>query len=366
MTSSSWEQIEPGLGRFAPPEDVLDYVFSEETKQRWAERNTPNVQWRLRVLGASGPYPSDSTRANEIRCLRAKKAAWDTYLYTAFACGMMNDERGADILARLRSNADDDFRSGIAECLACWFLAGRMRYALDPIAVGRDGRNLDMRILIDNVDVGVEVKAPYRERPVKGGWTGGESDKIAQSMDAANKQFRDDRPNILILVPHLRIPMYQSRDDLLHAAYGFSQLAIPINFDTEETGDPYEQFVAGGRFLNRQRPGGKPLKPDGLPGFRRISAVISIEETIVERHPMPDLGLFLCDKKLVHDLWPAWDEARQLHFSDSNRAWIGHEVLVLHNPHAYQPLDLDIFSEFPQFVPEGNSMKWTDGHPVSV
>lgn len=210
------------------------------------------------------------------------------------------------------------------------------------------------------------MKAPFRERPESGGWCGDESDKIAEVMAAANKQFRDDQPNILLLVPDLRVSMYQNRDGLIRGAYGFSQLAVPINLDTGETGEPYEQFVPGGKFLNRYRPDGKPLKSDGFPGCRRISAVILVEEVICERHPMPDLHLFLCEKKLVHDLWPHWDKARRLHFSEDNRAWVDHKVLVLHNPHAHYTLPADIWPAYPQFVTAGNSMRWTDGHAVCV
>lgn len=364
-TAAPWNQIVPGQGRFDPPGDILAYVVPPEVRQRWAERPTPHIRWRLAVLSACGPYPTDISRAHTVRRLRAQKAAWDAYLFTAFACGLFHGERGEDVLARLRSRADEDFRAAMAECLACWFFAGHMQLPLDPVAEGRSERNLDMRVLVDDQEVGVEVKAPFRERP-EGAWSGGESDKIAQAMQSANRQFRDDQPNILVLVPELRVPLHRHRDQLLRAAYGSSRLFVPINLETGETENPFEDFVADGQFLNRERPGGKPLKPDGLPGYRRISVVVSIEEVVRDRHPMPDLRLFLCGEQLVHQLWPYWDEARTLHFSEDNRAWVEHEVLILHNPHAYHPLRSEVWTPFPQFVPDGSTMKWTDGLRVSV
>jgi hypothetical protein len=41
-------------------------------------------------------------------------------------------------------------------------------------------------------------------------------------------------------------------------------------------------------------------------------------------------------------------------------------LLVLHNPHAYHPFSRDIFDSFPQLIPAGDQMEWTDGEVVVV
>ena len=78
---------------------------------------------------------------------------------------MLEGERGKEVRSRLASTDAECFRSAMAECEVCWFLAGRKRLPLVADAPGRNGRNLDMRIVVNAVDVGVEVKAPFRERP---------------------------------------------------------------------------------------------------------------------------------------------------------------------------------------------------------
>ena len=184
-------------------------------------------------------------------------------------------------------------------------------------------------------------------------------------MNAANKQFAKDRPNILALVPCLRLPCFSHRNGLVKAAFGQSKITWPVNTQTGEAGPTDVKFFPDGRFLNTERPGGKPLKPDGFPGYRRISVVICIEETIAERYPFPD-PFALLDENNRGALWPYWEQARDLHSSFENRAWIEHNVLVLHNPYAYHALPHDLFGECPQLVPVGDVMKWTDGVEVIV
>lgn len=100
MSNPPWDQIEAGRGRFKPPDDILGHVFDSKTRYQWAKRATPHTQWRLNVLAACGSYPAGAGRAHVIRCWRAHKAAWEAYLFTAFACGMLNGDRGNDVLAR--------------------------------------------------------------------------------------------------------------------------------------------------------------------------------------------------------------------------------------------------------------------------
>jgi len=219
-----------GIGRFKPPADPLRAVFTPQVMAAWRKNLTPELVQRLEILHACGPYPSEPARAAELRRLRARKAAWETYLFTAFACGMFQGSRGKELQGRLTSTDTDDFRSALAECLVCWFLAGKMKFPLDPEAAGRNRRTLDMRLVMDDGDIGVEVKAPFRALPEPPPgksticWSGDDTDKIEQALKSANKQFNDDTANILILVPQLRRRMFSQRRDLLKAAFGQSKI----------------------------------------------------------------------------------------------------------------------------------------------
>ena len=59
-------------------------------------------------------------------------------------------------------------------------------------------------------------------------------------------------------------------------------------------------------------------------------------------------------------------DARELNCSPYNRAWVDHNILVLHNPYAYHPVAQEVWRSFPQFVPVGDQMEWTDGEKVIV
>jgi hypothetical protein len=332
--------------------------------------------FRLRVLEACGPYPSDPVRAADLRYFRARKAAWHAYLFTAYACGMFEGNKGKDLLGRLRSMEDDDFRAAMAECMACWFLAGRMKLPVDACAPGRDGKNLEMRVLVDGKWTGVEVKAPFREKPKPPpgrsavAWFGDDADKIEQSMEAANKQFADDRPNLLVIVPILRKPLFSSRHDVVKAAYGQSRItwAVDTRADeavhtrADEAAGPIEvKFFPEGKFLNPNLPNGKAIKPDGFPAYQRIGALLCLEEKLMEKYPFPD-PFELLDEERRGAVWPGWERARQLYWSRRNEEWVEHDALVLHNPHAYHPLSPEPWSLFPQLVPVEGEMRWTDGY----
>lgn len=361
----------PGVGRFKPPRDPLRAVFTPEARATWRKNLTPELVQRLEILCACGPYPSDPARAAKLRCLRARKAAWEAYLFTAFACGMFEGSRGNDLRCRLTSTDADDFRSAMAECLVCWFFAGKMKLPVDPEAAGRNSRTLDMRLVTDQGKIGVEVKSPFRElpKPPPGkhtvSWSGDDSDKIAQALESANKQFDDDTPNILAIVPQLRRRMFSHRTDLLKAAFGHSKITWQINMATGETRPTDVEFFPDGKFLNTEGPGGKPLKPDGFPGYRRISVVVCVEEKVAEKYPFPD-PLALLDEETRGEIWPIWERARDAHLSPENEAWIEHDVLVLHNPYAYHPFPREMWEPFPQLVPVGDRMEWTDGEKVIV
>jgi len=138
-----------------------------------------------------------------------------------------------------------------------------------------------------------------------------------------------------------------------------------VNPQTGEGGPAEVKFFPEGKFLNTQLPGGKPIKSDGLPAYRRISAMLTIEETFEEKYPFPN-PLALVDEKTRGEIWPLWKRQRELHASQENEVWTDHDVLVLHNPYAYRSLSQEVFAEFPQLVPVGNVMEWTDGEEVII
>ena len=196
-------------------------------------------------------------------------------------------------------------------------------------------------------------------------WSGDDADKIAQALESANKQFDDATPNILVIVPELRRRMFSQRRDLLKAAFGQSKITWQINAATGENGPAEVELFPDGKFLNTQRPGGRLLKADGFPGYRRISVVVCIEEQLAEKYPFPN-PLLLLPEETRGDIWPLWECARDAHFSPENEAWIEHDVLVVHNPYVYHPLPQRMWDAFPQLVPVGDKMEWTDGEKVVV
>jgi len=278
---------------------------------------------------------------------------------------MFQGESGKNLRGRLTSRDADDFRAAVAECQACWFLAGKMKLRVAPSAPGREAKNLDLGLLLADVEVGVEVKAPYRETPTKGISYGDDSDKISQVMNSANRQFRDDQPNILVLVPDLPGPLFNHRRDLLKGAFGQSKITWQVNTQTGEGGPTEVKFFPDGKFLNTTTPTGQPLKADGFPAYRRISAIVCLEETLVERFPFPN-PLALMDEETRPQIWPLWEHARDMHSHPDNRVWVNHNVLVLHNPHAYHSISHEHFSQFPQLIPVGDKMEWTDGEEIIV
>ena len=351
-----------------PPHNPLDHIFTPETISAWemqyARKPSQNLHFRLEVLKAHGPYPVDLAGMNRLREFRAWKAAWETYLYSAFACGRFEGEKGLELRGRLTSADDDDFRSAISECLTCWFLAGQMKFPINPTAPGRNGKMLDMNIALDDGDVGIEVKTPFRE-PLKDAGFVDDSDKIDQSVQSANRQFSDDKRNILVLIPSLQLGIIQHREIMVKALFGQTKITFPVNPQTGESGPIENKFFPDGKFFETRKPSGGPLKSDGLPAYRRISAVLCIEEGIIEKYPAPDPFLLL-DEKNRHMVWPYWEKARDLHNSRENKVWIGLRAMALHNPYAYHPIPEDIFDEFPQFVTDGDKMKWTDGYRTRV
>ena len=74
----------------------------------------------------------------------------------------------------------------------------------------------------------VEVKAPLRERPATGCWSGDDSDALQECVRVANRQFDNKAPNVLVVVPELKVSVSSWRAQLVRAFYGQDMIMIPL------------------------------------------------------------------------------------------------------------------------------------------
>jgi len=200
------------------------------------------------------------------------------YLESAFACGMFDGDLGADLRARLAGRDDENFLSGITECLTAWFLTRRLGLAVTPRPAGKECSILEFAIGAPDGDILVEVKAP--RRPVARAIAGGpieDVDIIRRVIRQANRQFKVGRRNLLVIVPKLitfLFPLYEflRRDIALRALIGESTIRVPID---PGTGGPAGAPTGGFRYsgeLSKRKTGGKERR------FTRVSGVLFLLE----------------------------------------------------------------------------------------
>lgn len=316
-----------------PPLDVLQNVIPLHVREKWRSNPTEELLQRLNILCACGPIPWDERKAMYMLSNRARRVAWETYVFCAYACGFFEGSKGKDLRARLADSGTKNFRSAISECMACWFLAGRMHLPIIGDAPGRKKKNLDMQTIIKGQKVGVEVKAPYQE-PSSPVWKENDGNLISSSLKSANEQFSDDVPNILLLIPRLRIPLSQDRSQIVSALYVKEYITGKIDSQTGSSAGPITtKLFPEGSFLRRRQPSGALIKRNGLPGFTRVSTVIVIEEN------------------------PIWISKKI--------CLVDHDILVAHNPHARYPINSELFCEYIQFIELDNrNWGWNDGEPL--
>jgi hypothetical protein len=240
------------------------------------------------------------------------------------------------MIQRLTGTHDDNFRSAMAECMACWFLGGKLRLKVSPRPGGAPGKIPDLRIERDEGPITVEVKAPHDD-PLPwdySGSIGDDSEMMASALDEANKQFAHGTANVLFLTP---TPKYfgMLRRGLLRAFLGKTQIVVPLELDpTTRPAPSYTAFSQDGRFLRRW--GGKPR-------FTRVSAVVCVSEGY-------------------------WDPQAYRALGDTpvfpQTICVEHEWYVVHNPHCPCPVPQDIWGPCPQLVRVGDAMLWTDNEPI--
>jgi hypothetical protein len=309
------------------PSDFLKEVFPAEMLERLrshAEKNE-GVSDRLEILAASGPEPSDPWKQHRLRYCRRNKAAWDAYLTGAYAVGLLGSGHADDLLARLRSPSNDSFRAAMAECMAAWFLAGKMSFDVKARPMGRKGHILELQVNLPDRTVYVEVKSPREESSDVIDLAVSYS-RLKRSLEEANKQFRRSVPNLLVIAPDFPIPIFEYRGQLTNALFGHQEIVIPIDRNAgKAAGEPRIEFKASGHLMSRQLPSGKYYKLDRRPRFTRIGAVLTIEEIQREQ-------------------------------------FIDHEALIVHNPHAPDECRIPetVWHGIPQFVAREGNMQWTD------
>jgi hypothetical protein len=115
---------------------------------------------------------------------------------------------------------------------------------------------------------------------------------------------------------------------LIRAFFGEDVVEITFNRDTGETVGEQVKFSPRGKFL-RIWEGRKPR-------FTRIGAVVRLREHLAERRSD----------------------------ADEFRVWIEPRWVVLHNPFCPNPIPPNIWGDCPQFLADGDVMRWSDGAAV--
>jgi len=307
----------------------LRRVFDDRTcrKLRQKAANSPDAAYIVSVLDVQGDTPS-SNEPHIREKNRKVLASWDAYLSASEAIGMFDGQEGRDLKARLRSGKDPNFRAAMAECCAAWYLAGPNRQQLKPRPLGRTGKVLEFEFTSGGDSVYVEVKAPYSPI-VDTVWVGDDSGKLENVLAAANRQFDTGVRNLLVLVPRVRIPVYQSRGQLAKALFAEPILSVPINSGIDNGGpDPvHNTTIQSGSFLMTRRANGQPFKKSGGPRFTRLSAVLTIEE-------------FLGGESIEH------------------------RVLAAINPYAEAPISEEELAGVPILAVRDGILSWSDGESL--
>lgn len=324
------------MANVAPKPDALAHVYNEAALARFHEylaaahpnsadeRDVAHVRWLTEVLAASGPPPTDNAWLADVAARRrASRAALDVYVSAADACSLLDD----NVVQRLRSSEERNFRSARAECLAAWFLAGKLGHRVGPlVGGGRERKQLEFGATTHEGPLVVEVKASRVDVPKSKHWSGDDFKTLEKDMRDASDQFGKGTRNLLVLVPQLRTPVYEDRDQL-EKLIGERVMFVPVATERGvEVPPPHAGFVPRGRFV---RYGKTDKDGNRLPAHTRVSAVMSIECGLVE---------------------------------DGRGGWYAdHRVVVVHNPNADQPIDHATFGSYPQLVRVSDTdMAWTD------
>lgn len=315
------------------PADPLRAVFDEDVLSSMRSRPCPSeaLTFRREVIESDTASCSEPHEQERVRWLCAQRSAWNDYLRAALECGLLQGASGNDLRARLTGLDDHNFRSAMAECMACWLFATRLHLPVSPRPSGRGAHKLELIVSTAVGDIYVEVKAPAPYVREEGDILFGDDARIlARCLRDANKQFEKGHMNLLLLAPQLRTPVCMWRDQLLNAVLGHIVFTMVLNAQTgQRVRDLEAEFVPDGNFLRTNLPSGRRIKPNGMPAFTRISAVLCVEE------------------------WPAGEPLQP------GPPRIEHKVLLLQNPHAENPITPELIGQCVYF--DYRVGAWSDG-----
>lgn len=304
---------------------MLDTLFTPDVLERLKRQPSEETRDRVIVLTATDPDGVDEPTRHWNRYLRARREAWNSYVTCTSDYGLLDE----DLRVRLTGVDENNFRSGLAECMTCWFVTQVL--GLPPLhrPAGRPGRMLDLGIGLPDGDIRVEVKSPFAKPPdIDGAFWGTDYSKRLDTslIKKADEQFEQGCRNILFIVPFVQ-PVVFDRAEFVATYIGERGIAFTVDRATGMmVGEPEPQIRTSGKLLRIQRP--KPL-------FTRVGAVVSLREKLYEH---------LVGDEIVLEVQPMW--------------------FVIHNPNTPHPIPTDIWHDCPQLVVEGEAMYWTDGRPI--
>jgi len=330
MPASLHNAVCPG-SEHAVPADPLRELLSPQVLADLKSPTSPSdaLAYRISVIESDTTPPASPSERECLRWRQAQRVAWNSYLSAAFACRLFDGDAGADLRSRLTGRGDDNFRSAMAECMACCFLSRRLNLSVSPRPRGKGAHQLEFMVNTPDGDISVEVKSPHREEPNDIS-VGDDADMLARCLRDANRQFARGQKNLLLLVPQLRTPVYGCRHQLVRAFLGEHKFTMLLNAQTgERIRDVELEFFPEGKFLETKLASGKQIKPDGSPPFTRVSAVLCVEEALVGQ----GIG--------------------------AGPLRIECKALVLHNPCADRPIAPRVFGDCVQL--DYATAKWTDG-----
>jgi len=214
----------------------------------------------------------------------------------------------------------------MAECSACWFLAGKLRLGVQPTPKGRGSRILEFVASYQGGEFYVEVKSPRSVNVIgRGGAAPNYSKKLTAILKEANRQFDKGARNLLILVPEFSPPL--DRMDLTEAFVAIPALTYDVDpVSGRAVTKPETKLYPEGGFLRIW--GNEPT-----PRFTRLGGVLAIDECVRHR---------------------------------GNDCWMESNGLLVHNPAASEDtrIPTEIWGDTPQFMWAGDVLRWSDGHRI--
>jgi hypothetical protein len=149
------------------------------------------------------------------------------------------------------------------------------------------------------------------------------------ALRQANKQFGAGASNLLVVVPHLRLPVFDvgDRRPIEKAFIGETVIQIPIDTRTGGPAGPERLvFKESGSFAKTWRSGLGEYRT-WKPRFTRVGAALFLNDYIDE-----------CNSGIE----------------------VRHRALIVHNPYALVPVPPDLWAGIPEFFCDAGRWRWSD------